>query len=206
MFNLIKNTSNKSERNILYFSHDFFCDRTFEASIDKSTPNDSNLFGFSISTRFRGYSHAGPEIKISLFGLTFYFSIPKNRHWNYRDNCWLEDYTKWMKQVNDIWDISVSLKEEDFYEYDFLDYYESGYSPSEAIHAYEGELSIDDIDRNNTFCDLYPNFESYYKDCVGFFDSEEEANKHMSQLKECYEKQISPTLKNIVNYLFVSEK
>lgn len=48
----------------------------------------NTLFEFSLDTIWRGRDHAGPELELTVLGLTFTLSLPDNRHWNYDKNDW----------------------------------------------------------------------------------------------------------------------
>lgn len=50
------------------------------------------IFDITIDTRWRGQSHAGPNIDITLFGFGFILAFRDNRHWNYDEGRWMTDY------------------------------------------------------------------------------------------------------------------
>jgi len=51
---------------------------------------DDTLIGFDLELGFRGWSHAGPGLSISLLFLTFHAHIYDGRHWDHERGCWEE--------------------------------------------------------------------------------------------------------------------
>lgn len=115
----------------------------FERSIEIDYGRiDNTLLTIGLSTRFTGRDHAGPEIELSIFGYGVCISFPKSRHWNSKKNCWLENYKVWMDSVEDLFDTNSRLKKYDFRVQDFREFYESGFSPEEAINKIIKEIAI----------------------------------------------------------------
>jgi hypothetical protein len=50
-----------------------------------------HLFLFLLNTCWWGHDHAGFEISLTLYKLTFSFNLYDRRHWDYENNCWCED-------------------------------------------------------------------------------------------------------------------
>lgn len=47
-----------------------------------------NLVDVAIDLRFRGQSHAGPKLSISVLSWEFSIGLVDNRHWDYDNNTW----------------------------------------------------------------------------------------------------------------------
>ena len=121
------------------FFHKVPFDRTLELTVGKIS---NNILSTEVSLVLSGSDHAGPRISASIFGYGFKLELPKNRHWNYDKDCWLENYDSWMNQA-----IELSRQKDDtmeYYPYMFSEYYESGMSPEEAIEALFSEEFEDD--------------------------------------------------------------
>ena len=62
----------------------------YERSIELEYGKIDNTFlTIDLSLELKGSDHAGPSIELSIFGYGFRLEIPKARHWNYEENCWL---------------------------------------------------------------------------------------------------------------------
>jgi hypothetical protein len=48
-----------------------------------------NIFGIKIDTDWRGRDHAGPEIVLTLFGLSINLRLYDSRHWDYKRSRWM---------------------------------------------------------------------------------------------------------------------
>lgn len=176
-FNLtIKNIFSKSKNTIFpkNWFHKIPFDRTIE--IDYGKIND-DIFTAMLSTKFSGSDHAGPKVEASILGHGFTFSLPKNRHWNYRKDCWLEDYDQWMKEA-----ISLSKMKDnsqEYFPYMFSEYYENGLTPEEGVNElfsaeYEDytEEEYELFNKlNNPVCDGY-SFEEYVNECKKIISEE----------------------------------
>lgn len=71
--------------------------KTFELRFDYYT---FDWFEFSLSTRWRGQSHAGPKLDLRILGLGVTIALRDNRHWNDDANRWVdydnpEEVEKW---------------------------------------------------------------------------------------------------------------
>lgn len=62
----------------------FFKNKSWEVQVDKCA--DILGFEFRFTTR---QDHAGVYLSFSLFGYDVIFNIYDNRHWNYKDGCWM---------------------------------------------------------------------------------------------------------------------
>lgn len=133
----IPNIFKKRDPSVCISGSNWYHSLPFDRSIEVNYGNiDNTLMTFNISILFRGRDHAGPSIKMSLLGYGFNIEIPKSRHWNYRKNCWLEDYKTYMTKC-----VKLADKMDDgenHYDYMFSEYYEDGYSPEEAVRKYLG--------------------------------------------------------------------
>lgn len=92
---------------------------------------DDTLLTFILSTEFKGSDHAGPKLELSVFGYGFRIEIPKARHWNHDDNCWMPDWNTYMNQCINL--AKERKPDDDFYSHDFDYYYNKGYSPVDAV-------------------------------------------------------------------------
>lgn len=125
-----KKDSNFREKN---WYHKLPYERSIE--IDYGEINDT-LLTTELDTSFSGRDHAGPEIELSIFGYGARIMIPKSRHWNYRKNCWLDNYKNWMSETETNFIIDARVDGYEFNESDFVDFYEDGDSPKEAINNF----------------------------------------------------------------------
>lgn len=127
----VRNIFTKNEQ--IFSPKNWFRKIPFNRSIDINYGmlND-DILTVILSTRFSGCDHAGPELELSILGYGFNFSLPKNRHWNYKQNCWLIDYDQWMREA-----ISLSISKDNSQEYYpsmFSVYYEEGLTPEEGVN------------------------------------------------------------------------
>jgi hypothetical protein len=72
-------------RNIYIRSWAVSKNRTLEIQFDRY---DYELLGLSFDLRWRGRSHAGPDIDFNILGWCFRIGLVDNRHWDYETDNW----------------------------------------------------------------------------------------------------------------------
>lgn len=127
-------------RNATWF-HRIPWERSVELEIGNISPG--SLIDISLSSDFKGYDHAGPSLELSLFGYGFIIEFQKGRHWNYKKDCWLENYDVWMKKTSVLFE--EEFPDDEFLDYLFQEYYEDGNTPEEAIKLYYTDSKFETV-------------------------------------------------------------